>query len=145
MNHDQIATKVFKAKFLAKTTMAYGKADAVIGSAKSELVFLVKKHGRDLQPADPTWNTMDCSVAAARPEHRLEESLKRYSREVCGLTSRMEENTEAVMVIRTGFNPVGIDDIRPWVPAGYPGPPSQESYSIFPIGGSAKEHRIPPD
>ncbi len=45
MNHDQIATKVFKAKFLAKTTMAYGKADAVIGSPKSELVFMANKHG----------------------------------------------------------------------------------------------------
>ena len=34
LNHDQIAMEDFKAKFLAKTTMAKKRADAAIGSAK---------------------------------------------------------------------------------------------------------------
>ncbi len=44
VNHDQIAMEDFKAKFLAKTTIAKKAADAAIGSAKSGLVFMAKKH-----------------------------------------------------------------------------------------------------
>ena len=127
MNHDQIAMEDFKPKFLAKTTMAKKAADAAIGSAKSGLAFMAKKHGRDLQPVDPRWTTMDCSKCGARTKHCLELSQRTYFCDVCGLVSSRDKNSAAVMVVRAGFNPAGVDGIRPWVSAGHSGSLSQES------------------
>ncbi len=127
MNHDQIAMEDFKPKFLAKTTMAKKAADAAIGSAKSGLAFMAKKHGRDLQPVDPRWTTMDCSKCGARTKHCLPMSQRTYFCDVCGLVSSRDKNSAAVMVVRAGFNPAGVDGIRPWVSAGHSGCLSQES------------------
>ena len=118
MNHDQIAMEDFKPKFLAKTTMANKAADAAIGSAKSGLAFMAKKHGRDLQPVDPRWTTMDCSKCGARTKHCLPLSQRTYFCDVCGLVSSRDKNSAAVMVVRAGFNPAGVDGIRPGCPLG---------------------------
>jgi putative transposase len=118
VNHDQIAMEDFKPKFLAKTTMARKAADAAIGSAKSELAFMAKKHGRNLQPVDPRWTTMDCSKCGARTKHCLPLSQRTYFCDVCGLVSSRDKNSAAVMVVRAGFNPAGVDGIRPGCPLG---------------------------
>ncbi|HVB50747.1 MAG TPA: transposase [Acidimicrobiales bacterium] len=113
MNHDQIAVEDFKPKFLAKTTMAKKAADGAVGSAKRELVSMALKHGRDLRLVDPKWTTMDCSKCGARTNHRLPLSQRTYTCEVCGLVSPRDKNSAAVMVVRAGFNPAGVDGVRP--------------------------------
>ena len=117
-NHDQIAVENFRPKFLAKTTMAKKAADSAIGSAKSELVSMAKKHGRDLRLVDPMWTTMDCSKCSARTKHCLPMSQRTYFCDVCGLVSSRDKNSAAVMVVRAGFNPAGVDGIRPGCPLG---------------------------
>ena len=113
MNHDQIAVEDFKPKFLAKTTTAKKSADAAIGLAKRELVAMAKKHGRDLRLVDPKWTTMDCSKCDARTKHRLPLSQRTYTCEACGAVSPRDKNSAAVMVVRAGFDPAGVDGIRP--------------------------------
>lgn len=113
MNHDQIAVEDFKPKFLAKTTMAKKSADGAIGLAKRELVAMAKKHGRDLRLVDPKWTTMDCSKCGARTKHRLPLSQRTYTCEACGAVSPRDKNSAAVMVVRAGFDPAGVDGIRP--------------------------------
>ena len=116
MNHDQIAVEDFKPRFLAKTTMAKKAADGAIGSAKRELIAMAKKHGRDLRLVDPKWTTMDCSKCGARTKHRLPLSQRTYACEVCELVSPRDKNSAAVMVVRAGFNPAGVDGITPECP-----------------------------
>ena len=99
-------------------TGANKAADAAIGSAKSGLAFMAKKHGRDLQPVDPRWTTMDCSKCSARTKHCLPLSQRTYFCDVCGLVSSRDKNSAAVMVVRAGFNPAGVDGIRPGCPLG---------------------------
>ena len=53
LNHDQIAVKDFRPKFLAKTTMARKSADAAIGQAKRELIWMATKHDRDFTSGQP--------------------------------------------------------------------------------------------
>ncbi len=57
-------------------------------------------------------------------------SQRTYSYDVCGLVTSRDKNPAAVMVVRAGFNPAGVDDIRPWVSAGYSGCLSQESRDL---------------
>lgn len=113
MNHDQIAVEDFKPKFLARTTMAKKSADAAIGLAKRELVAMSKKHGRDLRLVDPKWTTMDCSKCDARTKHRLPLSQRTYTCDECGAVSPRDKNSAAVMVVRAGFDPAGVDGISP--------------------------------
>ena len=70
---------------------------------------------------------MDCSKCGARTKHCLPMSQRTYFCDVCGLVSSRDKNSAAVMVVRAGFNPAGVDGIRPWVSAGHSGSLSQES------------------
>jgi putative transposase len=116
--HDQIAVEDFRPKFLAGSTMARKAADARIGRAKQDLIWMAKKHGRDLRLVDPAYTTMDCGECGARAKHRLPLSERTYTCESCGATKPRDRNSAAVMVARAGFLPAGVDRVRLGSPKG---------------------------
>ena len=112
VNHDQIAVEDFHPKFLAKSTMARKAADGAIGQAKRELIWMATKHGRDLRLVAPAYTTMDCGECGARAKHRLPLDERTYTCESCGTVKPRDRNSATVMVVRTGFNPAGVDRVR---------------------------------
>jgi putative transposase len=60
-NHQLIAVEDFKAKFLAKSTMARKSADAAVGAAKRELIERGTRAGRTVVLVPPAYTTMTCS------------------------------------------------------------------------------------
>jgi putative transposase len=112
VNHDQIAVEDFRPKFLAASTMAGKAADAAIGQAKRELIWMATKHGRDLRLVDPAHTTMDCGNCGARAKHRLPLCERTYTCESCGTVKPRDRNSATVMVVRAGFNPAGVDRVR---------------------------------
>ena len=113
VDFDQIAAEDFRAKFLAKSTMAKKAADAAIGACKQSLVHMANKHGRDLRLVDPSYTTMDCSKCGARAKHRLDLSERIYACEACSVVLPRDKNSAAVMVVRAGFVPAGAEGARP--------------------------------
>jgi putative transposase len=111
-NFDQIAVEDFRPKFLARSTRARKANDASIAIAKSELVHVAAKHGRELRLVNPAYTTMDCGDCGARAKHRLPLSERTYTCEPCGSTKPRDRNSAAVMVARAGFNPAGADRMR---------------------------------
>jgi putative transposase len=112
LNHDQIAVEDFRPKFLAKTTMARKSADAAIGQAKRELIWMATKHDRDFRLVNPAYTTMDCGDCGARAKHRLPRSERTYTCSACGAVKPRDRNSAAVMVARAGFDPAGVDRVR---------------------------------
>ncbi|MGA8295412.1 MAG: transposase, partial [Acidimicrobiales bacterium] len=113
VHHDRIAVEDFRPKFLAKSTMASKAADAAIGATKRELVHMAHKHSRDLRLVAPGYTTMDCSQCGARAKHRLLLSERTYACKACGVVKPRDKNSAAVMVARAGFDPAGVESIRP--------------------------------
>jgi putative transposase len=109
---DQIAVEDFKATFLAKSTMAKKAADGAIASAKAELIWMARKHERDLRLVDPAHTTMDCGECGARATCRLPLSERTYTCAACGASKPRDRNSATVMVVRAGFLPAGVDRVR---------------------------------
>lgn len=110
---DQIAVEDFRPNFLAKTTMAKKASDGAIAAAKSSLISLAAKHGRDLRLVDPRYTSMDCSHCGARAKHRPSLSERTYACWSCGVVLPRDKNSAAVMVVRAGFVPAGAEDASP--------------------------------
>ncbi len=110
---ESIALEDFKPKFLFKTTMARKAADAGIGSAKRELIFMARKFERNLVLIPPAYTSMTCSACDARTKHRLPLSQRVFECSECGLVMDRDENSANVMINRAGFNPAGVEEIRP--------------------------------
>ncbi|MGW4518260.1 RNA-guided endonuclease InsQ/TnpB family protein [Streptomyces sp. NPDC004393] len=117
--HDGVAVEDFRPKFLAKTTMARKAADAAIGATKRALVEMGRKHGRDVRLVRPAYTTMDCARCGARTKHALPLSMRTYACTACGAVSPRDKNSARVMLVRAGWNPDGVEGVRP------PGPPAQ--------------------
>lgn len=111
--HDRIAVEDFRAKFLAKSSMARKAADAAIAATKTELIWQATKHGRDLRLVNPAHTTMDCADCGARTKHRLPLSERIYTCTSCGVVKPRDKNSAAVMVARafgaTGAARAGCD------------------------------------
>ncbi|MGW5434454.1 RNA-guided endonuclease InsQ/TnpB family protein [Streptomyces sp. NPDC004059] len=116
--HDGVAVEDFRPKFLAKTTMARKAADAAIAATKRALVEMGRKHGRDVRLVHPAHTTMDCATCGARTKHALPLSMRTYACTVCGAVSPRDKNSARVMLVRAGWNPDGVEGVRP------PGPPA---------------------
>ncbi|WP_026150190.1 RNA-guided endonuclease InsQ/TnpB family protein [Streptomyces prunicolor] len=112
-DHDAIAVEDFKPKFLSRTTMARKAADAAIGATKQALIEMGRKHGRAVHLVHPAHTTMDCAHCDARVKHRLPLSERTYICTACGATSPRDKNSARVMLVRAGFNPAGVDGVRP--------------------------------
>ncbi|MGI5508987.1 RNA-guided endonuclease InsQ/TnpB family protein [Streptomyces sp. CA-106131] len=120
-DHDGVAVEDFRPKFLAKTTMARKAADAAIAATKRALVEMGRKHARDVRLVHPAHTTMDCATCGARTKHALPLSMRTYACTVCGAVSPRDKNSARVMLVRAGWNPDGVEGVRP------PGPVDQEA------------------
>ncbi|WOX11680.1 transposase [Streptomyces sp. N50] len=112
-DHDVIAVEDFKAKFLAKSSMARKAADAAIGATKKALLEMGRKHGRDVRLVHPAYSTMDCGRCGARAKHALPLSERTYTCTACGLVSSRDKNSACVMLVRAGLAPAGVEGARP--------------------------------
>ncbi|MDD9376369.1 transposase [Streptomyces sp. ZAF1911] len=111
-DHDALAVEDFKAKFLAKSTMARKAADAAIGATKTALIQMGRKHGRAVHLVHPAHTTMDCAQCGARTKHALPLSERTYACTACGVVSPRDKNSARVMLARAGLNPAGADRVR---------------------------------
>lgn len=112
-DHDAIAVEDFRPKFLAKTNMARKAADAAIGATKQALIEMGRKHGRDIHLVHPAHTTMDCASCGARTKHALPLSERTYTCTACGVVAPRDKNSARVMLVRAGFNPAGVEGVRP--------------------------------
>ncbi|MFI6052738.1 RNA-guided endonuclease InsQ/TnpB family protein [Streptomyces violascens] len=117
-DHDRLAVEDFKPKFLAKSTLARKAADAAIGATKQALIYMARKHGRELYLVHPAHTTMDCAQCGARTKHALPLSERTYTCTVCGAVSPRDKNSAHVMLVRAGLNPAGADRVRAVSPPG---------------------------
>jgi putative transposase len=90
--------------------MARKAADGAIAATKRALIEQVGKHNRHLVLIDPKYTTADCSNCGARAKHRLPLSQRTYQ---CGLVAARDKNSAHVIHNRAGFNPAGVDRLRP--------------------------------
>ncbi|MBK6018108.1 RNA-guided endonuclease TnpB family protein [Streptomyces sp. MBT53] len=109
---DQLAVEDFRPKFLAKSTMARKAADAAIGTTKTALLDMSRKHGRTVHLVHPAHTTMDCAQCGARTKHALPLSERTYTCTACGTASPRDKNSARVMLVRAGLNPAGADRVR---------------------------------
>jgi putative transposase len=112
-DHDTIAVEDFRPKFLAKSTMARKAADAAIGATKAALIYMGRKHGRDIRLVHPAHTTMDCAHCDARAKHALPLGMRTYTCTACGTQSPRDKNSARVILIRAGLNPAGVEGTRP--------------------------------
>ncbi|WP_371617799.1 RNA-guided endonuclease InsQ/TnpB family protein [Streptomyces sp. NBC_00454] len=110
---DHLAVEDFKAKFLAKSTMARKAADAAIAATKTALTEMARKHGKTVHLVHPAHTTMDCAHCGARAKHRLPLSERTYTCTACGTVSPRDKNSARVMLVRAGLNPASADLVRP--------------------------------
>ncbi|MCV7137658.1 transposase [Mycolicibacterium fortuitum] len=110
---DEIAVEDFRPKFLARSTMARKAADGAIAATKRALVEQAGKHGRRLVLVDPKHTTTDCCMCGARDKHRLPLSQRTFRCDECGHVAPRDKNSAHVILNRAGFNPAGVDGIRP--------------------------------
>ncbi|MFI8794053.1 zinc ribbon domain-containing protein, partial [Streptomyces sp. NPDC055105] len=104
-DHDALAVEDFRPKFLAKSTMAKKAADAAIGTTKTALVEMGRKHGRSVHRVHPAHTTMDCADCAdcgARTKHALPLSQRTYTCTMCGVSRPRDKNSARVMLVRAG-------------------------------------------
>jgi Transposase and inactivated derivatives len=112
-DHDGVAVEDFRPKFLAKTTMARKAADAAIAATKRALCEMGRKHGREVRLVHPAHTTMDCASCGARTKHALPLSERTYACTACGAVSPRDKNSARVMLVRAGWNPDGVEGVRP--------------------------------
>lgn len=120
-DHDRIAVEDFRPKFLAKSSMARKAADAAISATKRALIEMGRKHGREVRLVHPAHTTMDCARCGARTKHALPLSERTYACIACGAVSPRDKNSARVMLVRAGWNPAGVEGVRP------PGAPLPEA------------------
>ncbi|MFI6357577.1 RNA-guided endonuclease InsQ/TnpB family protein [Streptomyces sp. NPDC050743] len=116
--HDGVAVEDFRPRFLAKTTMARRAADAAIAATKRALCEMGRKHAREVRLVHPVHTTRDCATCGARTKHALPLSMRTYACTACGAVSPRDKNSARVMLVRAGWNPDGVEGVRP------PGPPA---------------------
>ncbi|WP_371615919.1 RNA-guided endonuclease InsQ/TnpB family protein [Streptomyces sp. NBC_00454] len=112
-DHDFLAVEDFKPKFLAKSTMARKAADAAIGTTKTALIEMGRKHGRAVLLVHPAYTTMDCAQCGARAKHSLPLGVRTYTCIACGAVSPRDKNSARVMLVRAGLCPASADRGRP--------------------------------
>ncbi|MEU9478074.1 zinc ribbon domain-containing protein, partial [Streptomyces sp. NPDC048191] len=78
-----------------------------------------RKHGRDVRLVHPAHTTMDCATCGARTKHALPLAMRTYACTSCGVVSPRDKNSARVMLVRAGWNPDGVEGVRP------PGPQAQ--------------------
>lgn len=86
--------------------------------AKTTLIEMARKYGRDIRLVHPAHTSTDCAQCGARAKHALPLSERSYSCAACGVLSDRDKNSARVMLLRAGLDPDGTDRIRPGGPQG---------------------------
>lgn len=110
--HGTIGVEDFRPKFLAKSTMARKAADAAISATKTILVTRAAQAGRKVVLVPPAYTTMTCSACHSKAKSRLPLNVRIFRCECCGYTDDRDRNAARVILVRAGFNPAGVDDVR---------------------------------
>ena len=111
-HHGTIGVEDFRPKFLAKSTMARKAADAAISATKTILVTRAAQAGRKVVLVPPAYTTMTCSACHSKAKSRLPLDVRIFRCECCGYTDDRDRNAARVILVRAGFNPAGVDDVR---------------------------------
>lgn len=111
-NHQVIAVEDFKAKFLAKSTMARKAADAAIGTAKRELIERGMRAGRKVVLVPPAYTTMTCSGCLTRAKQRLGLGERTFVCTTCGYADSRDRNAARVILATVERDRAGVDGVR---------------------------------
>ena len=60
----------------------------------------------------PAYTTMTCSACHSKAKSRLPLNVRIFRCECCGHTDDRDRNAARVILVRAGFNPAGVDDVR---------------------------------
>jgi putative transposase len=115
-NHQLIAVEDFKAKFLAKSTMARKSADAAVGAAKRELIERGTRAGRTVVLVPPAYTTMTCSNCASRNKTRLGLGMRTFRCQACGFQTGPDLNAARVILATAERIRAGVDAVRHLLP-----------------------------
>ncbi len=110
-DHQTIAVEDFKAKFLARSTMARKAADAAIGAAKRELIYRGTRAGRKVVLVPPAYTTMTCSECGEK-QARLGLAERTFRCAVCGYTADRDRNAARVILAMAERGRAGADGVR---------------------------------
>lgn len=116
-DHDLIAVEDFRAKFLAKSTMARKAADAAIGGVKRTLIERGMRAGRKVVLVPPAYTTMTCSGCDARATQRLELAERTFVCMSCGLILGRDENAARTILAMAERGRASADDVRHSIPS----------------------------
>lgn len=110
---DQIAVEDFKSKFLFKSKMARSAGDNAVGLVKRILCEKSLLAGRRVVLVPPKYTTMDCSNCGLRAKNRVELSVRVFECGSCGVSIDRDVNAARNMVLRAGFVPFTVENVRP--------------------------------
>jgi putative transposase len=111
-NHQLIAVEDFRAKFLARSTMARKAADIGLGGLKNELVDRAMRAGRTVVIVKPAYTSMTCSRCFARTTQRPGLAERIFSCQDCGYTAGRDENAARTILAVAERGHTCVDDIR---------------------------------
>jgi putative transposase len=111
-NHQFIAVEDFRAKFLAKSTMARKAADIGLGGLKKELIERATRAGRQVVIVKPAYTTMTCHRCFGRANQRLGLAERTFSCRSCGYTGGRDENAARTILAVAERGGTSVDDVR---------------------------------
>lgn len=132
MDHQTIAIEDFRARFLARSTMARKAADAGIGTIKRILIECGERAGRKVVLVPPAYTTMTCSSCFARDKQRLGLAERTFQCRECGYTADRDRNAARVILAVAERGHAGADAVRhpsPSFPVGVAVPAEPEILS----------------
>lgn len=110
--HQTIAVEDFRARFLARSTMARKAADAAIGAAKRELIERGMRAGRRVVLVPPAYTTMTCSECFAIAKQQLGLAERTFRCGHCGYTADRDRNAARTILATVDPDRAGADDVR---------------------------------
>lgn len=109
--HELIAIEDFRAKFLAKSTMARKAADAAISTVKNTLIEYAERAGRTVVMVQPAYTTMTCSECFARTK-RLMLDERTFACPCCGYVSGRDHNAARAILAVAERGRTSVEDVR---------------------------------
>ena len=110
-HHQLIAVEDFRAKFLARSTMARKAADIGLGALKNELIYRAARAGRTVVIVKPAYTSMTCSRCFARTTQRLGLAERTFSCRTCGYTAGRDENAARTILAVAERGHTSVDDV----------------------------------
>jgi putative transposase len=111
-DHQLIAVEDFKAKFLAKSTLARKAADIGLARLKNELIERATRAGRQVVIVKPAYTTMTCHRCFGRTNQRLGLAERTFSCRSCGYSGGRDENAARTILAVAERGGTSVDDVR---------------------------------